>query len=109
MAKPKGTRKAGRKKPVNDEDYEASDGGDESEKDPEPEDANVNAEAEDANDNSNAAVGEDADDADLMSVEDEFYIEMYKKMGFREKAAMELVLSEEINTRAKLERITSSL
>ena len=109
MARTKATKKAGRKKPVNDEDYEASDGGDESEKDPKPEDANVNAEAEDANVNANTAGGEDAGDANqVTSVEDEFYVEMFMKMGFREKAALELVLSEEINTRAKLERITST-
>ena len=108
MARTKGTRKKGGKKPADGEDDDVGSGGEESEKDLEPEDTNVNAEPEEVNVNANAAGGGDAGDANqVMSVKDEFYVEMYKRMGFREKAAQELVVSEEINTRAKLERITS--
>ena len=127
MAKSKGKR--GAKKPAEEEEYEpnASDDDEESEgeNNPEepdlnanpegeivnanPEEANVSANPERANGNANAAGGGGAvAAAPVISVTDEFYVEMYQRMGFREKAAKELVLSEEINTRAKLERITSS-
>ena len=88
-------RKKGGKKPADGDDDYVSSGQEESE-------------AEDANVNDNAASGEDDDDADTVSAEDQLYVEMYQKMGFREKAALELVLSEEINTRGKLERITAA-
>ena len=109
MAKTKITRKKGGKKPADEEYDDVSSGGGESEKDPDPEDTNIDAKPEEVNVNANDAGGGAAADAtQVMSVSDEFYVEMYKRMGFREKAAKELVLSEEINTREKLERITSA-
>ena len=54
------------------------------------------------------ATSDDDEEVEALTSDDHLYVKMYQNIGFQKKAALELVCSERINTRGKLQRITNA-